>query len=61
MTTVLVLGQEPAGSWLTIGMENLIVKFLGARDTWSMVHASRVGIQCLVSGVNLQTLKILFR
>ena len=56
-----MVNQEPAGSWLTIGMENLIVKFLGARDTWSLVHASRVGSQCLVSGVNLQTSKILFR
>ena len=45
VTTVVVLGQEPEGSWSIIGMEKRIIKLDGALDTWSLIHASRVGIQ----------------
>ena len=45
VTTVDVFGQDPLALWLIIGMENRITKFLGALATWSLVHASRVGIQ----------------
>ncbi len=45
VTTVEVLGQLPAAAWSIIGIENLIIKLSGARDTWSFIHASRVGNQ----------------
>ena len=61
VTTVDVFGQDPPAFWSIMGMENRITKFLGARVTWSLVQASRVGIQCLTPGVSLQTSNILFR
>ena len=59
--TVDVLSQLPAGAWSTIGMDNLTIKFFGNLFAWSRIQASRVGSQCRLVGVNLQTSKILFK
>ena len=59
--TVEVLAQLLTGPWSTIGDENRTTKFAGAASIWSLIQASRVGIQCLLFGVNLQTSKILFK
>jgi hypothetical protein len=53
--------QLPAAGWSIIGIENRNVKLLGTWSRKSCVHASRVGNQCLVSGVSLHTAKILIR
>ena len=45
VTTVDVLAQLAGAGWSIIGVLNLIIKLLGARDTWSLIHASRVGSQ----------------
>ena len=42
----------------SIGIENLRVKLSGTALKYLLVHASRVGSQCLVSGVSLATAKI---
>jgi hypothetical protein len=60
-TTVEVFGQLAAASWSIIGIENLKTKLSGLFCKWSLVHASRVGNQCLVSGVSLATVKIFSR
>jgi hypothetical protein len=44
-TTVDVCGQLAAAGWSTIGIENRITKFLGARARYGLTQASRVGIQ----------------
>ena len=59
--TVDVLAQLLTGPWSTIGDENLTTKFAGALCIWSLIHASRVGIQCRLLGVNLHTSKIFSR
>ena len=56
--TVDVCGQLFTGAWSIIVPENRITKFEGARSMYFFVHASRVGIQCLMSGVLLQISKI---
>ena len=61
VTTVLVLSQPPAAGWSIIGMLNRITRLSGHSGRKCFTHASRVGIQCLVSGVSLQTEKILSR
>ena len=61
VTTVEVVGQLAGAAWSTIGALNLIVRLEGASGRKSLTHASRVGIQCLTEGVNLQTAKILIR
>src|SRR5210317_303165 len=61
VTTVDVCGQLSGAAWSIIGALNLIIKLSGQLARWSFVHASRVGSQCLTSGVSLQTSKILFR
>ena len=60
-STVEVLGQLAGAAWSTIGAENLIIKLLGHSGRKCLTHASRVGIQCFVSGVNLATAKIFMR
>ena len=59
-TTIEELGQLSLRC-PTIGGENLITKLSGLLSRWSLIHASRVGSQCLVSGVNLHISKILFK
>ena len=61
VTTVDVVDQLAGAAWSTIGALNLIVRLAGASGRKCLTHASRVGIQCLVSGVNLQTAKIFVR
>jgi len=58
VTTVDVLGQLLIGPWSTIGDDNLIVKLSGLCFKYFFTHASLVGIQCILEGVNLQTAKI---
>ena len=60
-STVDVLGQLAGAAWSTIGALNLIVRLEGASGKKCLIHASRVGIQCLVSGVSLHTAKIFIR
>ena len=55
VTTVDVWLQVPAAGWSIIGIENRIIKLSGHAVTWSLIHASRVGIQCLTEGDSLQT------
>ena len=43
--TVEVLAQLFTGPWSTIGDEKRTTKFAGAMCIWSLIHASRVGIQ----------------
>ena len=43
--TVDVLAQLLTGPWSIIGDENLTTRFAGAACIWSLIHASRVGIQ----------------
>jgi len=50
-----------AAAWSIIGMLNLISKLSGASGRKCFTQASRVGIQCLTEGVNLQTAKIFVR
>ena len=59
-TTVLVHGQKLTGPWSTMCDDILIIKFLGTSLTLTRFNicASRVGIQCCVSGVALHILKI---
>ena len=59
--TVDVLGQLAIAGWSIIWPENLITKFFGHSGRKCFTHASRVGIQCLVSGVSFATAKILSR
>ena len=61
VTTVDVLSQPPAAGWSIIGMLNRITRLSGHIGRKCFTHASRVGIQCLVSGVSLQTEKIFIR
>jgi hypothetical protein len=61
VTTVEVLSQVPAAGWSTIVIDNLTIKFFGQFFKWGLTQASRVGIQCCMPGVNLQTSKILFK
>jgi len=61
VTTVDVVGQLAGAAWSTIGALNRITRLAGAIDMKCFTHASRVGNQCLVSGVNLQTAKIFMR
>ena len=56
LTTVDVLGHELGAAWSTMGALNLMQRFLGARLSYFFIHASRVGSQWSMSGVNLQTL-----
>ena len=53
-------GQKDAGPWSIIWELKRITKFLGTSLTLTCfnIWASRVGSQCLVPGVALQTLKI---
>ena len=60
-STVDELGQLAGAAWSTIGALNRITRLEGAIDMKCFTHASRVGNQCLVSGVNLQTAKIFMR
>ena len=57
VTTVDVCGQLPAAGWSTIVIDNLITKFFGHLFRWSLIQASRVGIQCCMPGVDLHTSK----
>ena len=59
--TVDVWGQLAIAGWSTIWPENLITRLAGHSGRKCLTHASRVGIQCLVSGVSLATAKILSR
>ena len=60
--TVDVQGQNLTGFWLIIWLENLIVKFFGMLSVLSGKNlASRVGSQCMVSGVLLHTSNIFLR
>ena len=61
VTTVDVLSQLAGAAWSTIGAENLITKLSGRSGRKCFTHASRVGIQCLIEGVNLQTANIFVR
>ena len=61
VTTVEVLPQVPAAGWSIMVMDKRIIKFFGQLVKWSLIQASRVGIQCCTLGVNLQTAKIFFR
>lgn len=61
VTTVEVLGQLSGASWSTIVAENRITKLSGLIGRNLLIHASRVGIQCLTVGVDLQTAKIFIR
>ena len=57
-------GRVRPGIWRclsTIGALNLITKFCGHCGKKCFTHASRVGNQCLVSGVSLHTAKIFNR
>jgi len=58
VTTVEVLPHVPAAGWSIIVIDNLIIKLSGHELKWSLIQASRVGIQCCTVGVNLQTAKI---
>ena len=60
VVTVDVHGQKDTGPWSTIWELNLITRLRGTSFTLTRfrIWASRVGSQCLVSGVALQTLKI---
>ena len=51
VVTVDVLVQLITSGWSIIVPENLITRFEGARSIHLLVHASRVGIQCWISGV----------
>jgi hypothetical protein len=59
-TTVLVHGQKLTGPWSTMCEDILIIRFRGTSFTLTRfrICASRVGIQCCVSGVALHILKI---
>ena len=59
-TTIEELGQLSLRC-PTIGGENRITRLSGLLARWSLIHASRVGSQCRVSGVNLQISKIFCR
>ena len=59
--TVDVWGQLAIAGWSIIWPENLITRFAGASGRKCFTQASRVGIQCLVFGVNFATAKILSR
>ena len=59
--TVDVWGQLAIAGWSIIWPENLITKLSGASGRKCFTQASRVGIQCLVSGVSLATAKIFNR
>ena len=61
LDTVDVWGQLFTGPWSTNWPENLIIKLSGHKGKNDLTHASLVGIQCLVSGVSLQTAKIFSR
>ena len=54
-TTIDELGQLSLRCPI-IGGENLMTKFVGFLSRWSFIQASRVGSQCLVSGVASQIL-----
>ena len=58
VTTVDVLAQDPAAGWSTMVIDNLTIKFFGQSFKYGFTQASRVGIQCCMPGVNLQTSKI---
>ena len=53
--------QLAGAAWSIIGALNLITKLSGLLSRWSFIHASRVGIQCLVPGVSRHTSYILFK
>ena len=61
--TVEAQGQLFTGPWFIICEDIRIIKFDGtsAGETCFRICASRVGSQCLVSGVNLQTSNIFSR
>ena len=62
VTTVLVQGQNPAAGLSILWPESLIIKFLGILSVLNGRNlASRVGSQCIVSGVSLHTSNILMR
>ena len=61
LMTVDTLGQLSIGSWSTMGTEKRIHKLSGHSGRKAFTHDSRVGIQCLVFGVNFATAKILSR
>ena len=63
VTTVDVHGQLFTGPWLIMCEDILIIKFFGTTSgSMSLKNfASRVGSQCLVSGVRLHTSNIFFK
>ena len=61
LMTVDTLGQLLIGSWSTMGTEKRIQRLSGHSGRKAFTQDSRVGIQCLVSGVNFATAKILSR
>ena len=58
--TVDVQGQKLTGPWSIMCEDILMIRFSGTSSGFTSFKncASRVGIQCLVSGVNLHTSKI---
>ena len=58
VTTVEVLGHVSGAGISTIGAENRMTRVLGFNLRKVFTQASRVGIQCLTLGVNLQTANI---
>ena len=62
VTTVDVQGQKPGAGLSILCPDNLIIKFFGILSVFNGKNlASRVGSQCAVSGVCLQTSKIFFK
>ena len=63
VTTVEVHGQLFTGPWSIMCEDILIIKFFGTTSgSMSLKNfASRVGSQCLVSGVRLHTSKMFFK
>ena len=62
VTTVDVQAQKPGAGLSILCPDNLIIKFFGMLSEFNGKNlASRVGSQCLVSGVCLQTSNIFFK